>query len=428
MKKVALYVSADKLKKARTYKPSFGEKKNGKPIPHTHREESPWKAHMEFEKEVVDVVSDRLLALFLTIRRQWLHQETEFHKALPADQVFKVNGRIYINPKTGKPLTVAQWNEVVKTLDSSVAKIFRGQPDVLVKKALLLGKVLQGMDYEARRSSSLKELSIPSQFPKDKIWQDAYTFGKQHAAEHIVDLQASARKKISTTILNAIKNKDTTRQLEVALFDTFADLNRDWRMIAETEISSNVNAGILMGELADRKEGETVFMIGISAPDACSECHRLIDKKVVVLSDEPIPSGKIKVDGEEYPAIWVGKNNVGRQPSSYWAATPLHPHCRCSWTRYYPEMKELIGLGKAIEEDREYTLKELFTGKGSRRPNSDFNQTELMIGVWIEREHTSNPEVALYIAKDHLTERGDYYKQPLFKEERKEALKHLEVK
>lgn len=90
-------------------------------------------------------------------------------------------------------------------------------------------------------------------------------------------------------------------------------------------------------------------------------------------------------------------------------------------------MKELLGLGKSFKDPDEttYTLRSIFTGKGSKRPDSKFNQTELAIGTWIEHEHTSNFEAAKMIAKDHLTERDDYYKQPLFKEERAEALKEL---
>jgi hypothetical protein len=70
-------------------------------------------------------------------------------------------------------------------------------------------------------------------------------------------------------------------------------------------------------------------------------------------------------------------------------------------------------------------LAKVFTGKGSKRPDSDFNQTELSIGIWIEHEHTANFDAAKMIAKDHLTERADYYKQPLFKEERTDAIKEL---
>lgn len=312
-------------------------------------ETSPWKAHRQLEGVALDTVSSRLLSLFLEIRKQWLHQKSEFHKA-SGTELFRLNGRIYINPSTGKPLTQKQWGEVLKSLDSSLRAIFKDQPDILVKRALLLGKILRGMEYESRKETDLS--SIPAsqfQYPKDPEWENARTFAEQHAAELITDIQSDARKKISTTILDSIKGKQTVRQLETALFDKFADLNRDWRMIAETEMATNVNAGILIAESQDREPGETVYMIGVTAGDACPDCVRLIKNKIVVLSDEPVASGRKKIDGEEYEVIWAGKNNIGRKSGAYWACTPLHPHCRCSWTRYYPEMKDLLGLGKAIE-------------------------------------------------------------------------------
>jgi len=316
-------------------------------------ETSPWKAHRQLEGVALDTVSSRLLSLFLEIRKQWLHQKSEFHKA-SGTELFRLNGRIYINPSTGKPLTQKQWGEVLKSLDSSLRAIFKDQADVLVKRALLLGKILRGMEYESRKETDLS--SIPAaqfQYPKEREWENARTFAEQHAAELITDIQSDARKKISTTILDSIKGKQTARQLETALFDKFADLNRDWRMIAETEMATNVNAGILIAEAQDREPGETVYMIGVTAGDACPDCVRLIKNKIVVLSDGPVASGRKKIDGEEYEVIWAGKNNIGRKSGSYWACTPLHPHCRCSWTRYYAEMKDLLGLGKAMKEEED---------------------------------------------------------------------------
>lgn len=382
-------------------------------IPH---ETSPWKAHRQFEELVVTTVSDRLLELFLLIRKQWLHVKTEFRKAA-GEPLFRINGRIFINPKTGKPLTKEQWDEIVQTLDKALVQVFRDQPEVLARRALLLGKILQGMDYESRKETSLDTLPLTQPLPKDAAWQRAYTFGKQHAAEYIVYLSSKGRKQIATTILNAIHNRHTTRQLELALFDTFAALNRDWRMIAETEIAMNVNAGLLLAEFEDRREGETVFMIGVSAPDACPICKRLIDKKVVVLTEEPTPGGKVRVGKEVYDAVWPGKTNVGRKGDDLWPCVPLHPHCRCSWTRYYPEMKELLGLGKALLKSDikkripEKLLDQIFTGEGSKYPDSAFDPEQLSLGIKIELEHTSDPSVAKRIAKDHLVEHPEYYKR-----------------
>lgn len=43
------------------------------------------------------------------------------------------------------------------------------------------------------------------------------------------------------------------------------------------------------------------------------------------------------------------------------------------------------------------------------RPDSDFDKKELELGRKSELEHTSDPEVADIIAKDHLQERPTYY-------------------
>lgn len=48
-------------------------------------------------------------------------------------------------------------------------------------------------------------------------------------------------------------------------------------------------------------------------------------------------------------------------------------------------------------------------GKHNNVPDSKFNQTELELGVKVEKEHTNDGYVAKMIAKDHLSELPDYY-------------------
>jgi hypothetical protein len=67
-------------------------------------------------------------------------------------------------------------------------------------------------------------------------------------------------------------------------------------------------------------------------------------------------------------------------------------------------------------------------GLSKNEPDSKFDSLELSIGTLIELEHTNDKEVACEIAKDHLHEKKDYYKNSLFKEEREEALKVLKKK
>lgn len=50
-------------------------------------------------------------------------------------------------------------------------------------------------------------------------------------------------------------------------------------------------------------------------------------------------------------------------------------------------------------------------GLGDNAACSAFNPVELKKGIAVEREHTSDPEIAAEIAKDHLTEDPEYYKK-----------------
>lgn len=55
------------------------------------------------------------------------------------------------------------------------------------------------------------------------------------------------------------------------------------------------------------------------------------------------------------------------------------------------------------------SAEKLIGGKGDNKPDDRFNLKELKKGVKHEREHTGNRQVAKEIAKDHLSERSDYY-------------------
>jgi hypothetical protein len=48
-------------------------------------------------------------------------------------------------------------------------------------------------------------------------------------------------------------------------------------------------------------------------------------------------------------------------------------------------------------------------GKHNDVPNSDFDPKELKRGIEVEMEHTNDPDIALSIAKDHLSELKNYY-------------------
>ena len=51
----------------------------------------------------------------------------------------------------------------------------------------------------------------------------------------------------------------------------------------------------------------------------------------------------------------------------------------------------------------------LIGGMGDNKPDSAFVKKELLKGIGHEGEHTRNKRIAKEIAKDHLSERADYY-------------------
>ena len=50
-------------------------------------------------------------------------------------------------------------------------------------------------------------------------------------------------------------------------------------------------------------------------------------------------------------------------------------------------------------------------GKADKASPKDFNQKELKKGMKVEREHTTDKEIAMEIAMDHLSEDNTYYRK-----------------
>jgi len=64
---------------------------------------------------------------------------------------------------------------------------------------------------------------------------------------------------------------------------------------------------------------------------------------------------------------------------------------------------------KAIDD--EYREDKISGGLADKKKDEDFNKNKLKEGMTVESEHTDNVEVAKEIAKDHLTENPEYYKE-----------------
>jgi len=306
------------------------------------KEISPYKAMRELEEQSKLMVEMRVFDLHTAISTKWLG-------VMKADtDPFKLDKDVFINPITGNPLTKAEWKKIKASLMKAFGYIYKDREELLIKTAMALGKILKTMPIGTAINVPLKDIEIKlpaevQQLESDPAYLATISFAEEHTGEMIVDLMQHQYTQIHDTILQSQINRRSARQLEMELWDKFADINRDWRRIAETEMANNENNGQIIAELEKDNEGKPVFMIGSSSGGACSWCLNKVNSKVVMMVKEP-PSG----DGdstwykeEQYTAVWPGKSNYGRKRSDWWVASgSQHPHCRCSWVRYEPGYKK----------------------------------------------------------------------------------------
>jgi len=222
----------------------------------------------------------------------------------------------------------------------------------MVVDSMWLGSLLSRMD-DAQESFEIDRKDVDTSEPDFKsVGFEDYDYEEIEIAErltgqYITDINERTRSKINQIITNGIRQKKYKYEIFQDLWEQSGVINRDWERIIQTETAMNANNGIWMTTLR-ASEDEHVFMRGISSPDACPYCKKLIDNKMVVLK-ESAPSGgsdKIKIEGKTYPIIWPGKSNYGRKPANYWTAVILHPHCRCSWAEFDPELEDILDRNK----------------------------------------------------------------------------------
>lgn len=169
------------------------------------------------------------------------------------------------------------------------------------------------------------------------------------AAVNITDIADRTRSMMKRAVVDhttGLIRGDTrggTRALQQRLFERFADLNRDVRRLAITEVGEACNQGFIAasppGSYVRRMEHYT---------GACAFCVSLHDKVFQVVAPDHEPK-----DGATM--IWEGKTNIGRSASPrkklggaliardphemYWAAAGVfHPNCRGRWVPTAPPL------------------------------------------------------------------------------------------
>lgn len=331
----------------------YFEDENHSPL----REESMYLSVNELSDEVVRETDSRFYKAYRAIGKMFGLLE----KASEEDLPFSLGERQFFNIATGKPLTRAEWKRIEEAIVKVFGWVFEGSPEMIVQQAMALGQALVLLGAEESARKPLSEIKPQEIKPPELQYGSSLAYAHEAAASYITELTDDAREGIKQTIVNAARGKWTPKYLETELFDQFAELNRDWRRIAETELQTNFQTGFLIatGERS-KEEGRTrTFVMGHSSPTACRWCWQNINGKVFVLVDSPPLSGEdtVDVDGKNYIAVWPGKSNIGRTRDSWWECIPSHPNCRCSYThvdeRFLPEFEEFEeGITEEKQEER----------------------------------------------------------------------------
>lgn len=261
--------------------------------------------------------------------------------------------RDYLAAKPRADYTLDDWMLYVDWLIQEYLPegVIATEAEYLAVRAQIAGKV--NATLEARKLAPVNVSKIlavlPHQFsqipPGVLTEREAHIlrFANRETANLITALTAQTRQQMKAVLINGIRRitlgdkQGTWQKLHSELFDTFGDLNRDWRRIAITETGNATNVGYLStfkpGQKVKREEAYT---------GACPYCASIRGKILTVVADD-------KEDKDWDHEVWPSKNNVGRSasprkrvggvliprtPDELWSipAGTCHPHCRGSWS------------------------------------------------------------------------------------------------
>lgn len=267
--------------------------------------------------------------------------------------------RLYLESLPTAAFALEDWGLVVDYLAQRYLPLDElvSEAEWLSVRSTIMGRVQANMDGKLAAAAAdhlimampLTVAGAQSAFNFGGTMDAVMEFGRLRCAEQIVELSSGLRTRIKRAILEhqfKVSQGDpiaTRENLQQKLFDSFGQVNRDWRRIAVTEVGENANQGMI----ASLVPGSRVRRIE-QYKGACPFCKK-IDGVVmnVVAPNDPKKDGRTDV--------WVGKNNIGRSSAPrkrvgdilverqtherWWiAAGTMHPHCRGVW-HAMPEAK-----------------------------------------------------------------------------------------
>ena len=262
-------------------------------------------------------------------------------------------GKILYNPSTGLPIKESEWKKFVIELEKFLNRNYTGIGEKIVLSAESLGIILDRLSktnsFDAVKKmtvSDLKAKRYDVDWISDSVKNMKDKFGEvinrerqariqiacDSAAQRVTRVKDDMRNNIQQIIIDGIRDKQSKSVVAQNLFDKCASLNRDMQRIADSEVQMASNSSYCKEEVYNSKPDEKVYFkrFEIIDDNTCKECKKL-NGRIVLWSDVPLPDEHIKDPYADY-AIWEGKNE-GSCPVG-----TVHPWCRGTWTRYYPDL------------------------------------------------------------------------------------------
>jgi hypothetical protein len=276
-------------------------------------------------------------------------------------EVLRHRGKIIYSPETGEPIKQHEWDDFVKLLERFLNRRLKDTDKRIILDSKALGRILNRM-LKYNRFDEVKAVSLGDvkyrgktiDWISDSVKNMRTALGEElsraemariqvlemSAAQKITGISERVKSEIKQILIDGVVARKSKGQISQELFDKMTGRNRDFQMIADTEIQNALNNASLLDEVHSAKPGEKIYFQRVEVMDqnTCPFCRRM-NGVIVLWSDHPLPSDKIDDPIADF-AIWDGKNWDGKK--EFVANGVFHPYCRGLWVRYNGQVGALL--------------------------------------------------------------------------------------
>jgi hypothetical protein len=258
--------------------------------------------------------------------------------------------KIYLEAIPPSEFSIDDWALLIDYLVARwmPAESLQTEADWLAVRAVYMGKVQANIAGLKPAGAEAVVAAMPltmkaaqERFKPSDLTKNVLAYERARCADNVQAISEATRHRLKTVIMAHEQQRmlgatPPKQALQSQLFDTFADLNRDWRRIATTEVGDAAGNGMI----ASLEPGTKVRRIE-QYHGACPFCRKIHGRVFTVVSPD-------KRDKDWDTEVWVGKTNIGRSSAKkkrvgdamvdrtdaeMWKvpAGTVHPHCRGTW-------------------------------------------------------------------------------------------------